>query len=62
MKWTGSGSTPTDVQLSGVDGVVHPDASGLITVKAEYVNALIRGGWSIVVSGITAGAGSTSWP
>jgi hypothetical protein len=62
MKWAGSGATPTDVQLSGVDGVIHPDANSQITVKTQYVGALIRGGWSIVVSGVTAGAGTTSWP
>ena len=44
-----SGSTPSVLQLPDATSVL-PNSDGTFTVAAKHVNALLAGGWSIVVS------------
>lgn len=62
MVWNGGGSPPNVVNLSGSDGNVSPNASNQITVYSEYIDQLVRAGWSLVVPGVTTGAGTTHAP
>ena len=54
MIWNGGGDCPMLVQLSA-DGSVSPDTNHRITVYADYIIALIKGGWSLVVPEVLCG-------